>query len=133
MAINKIDLFFVYGTLMSSFDSKNAHILRKYASLLGEASVSGVLYNISWYPGLVTKPASGRVWGELYQIADGSRLWPVLDAYEGVDSSTLSGEEYRRELVEVDFAGEAGLAWTYVYIGPVQGEPIHSGRFKMNM
>lgn len=130
MAMSQIDLLFVYGTLMSSFNDKNSHLLRRYASLLGEASVSGLLYNISWYPGLVRKQTSTKVWGELYHVTDSDHLWPVLDAYEGVDSSTLEGDEYRRELIEVDFAGVARQAWTYSYIGPVQGEPIRSGRFK---
>ena len=130
MAISKIDLLFVYGTLMSSFDGKNTHILRQYASLLGEASTSGFLYNVSWYPGLVREQTRARVWGELYHVKDSDHLWPVLDAYEGVDSSTLEGDEYRRELIEIDFAGVVRQAWTYIYVGPVRGQPIHSGRFK---
>lgn len=125
------DLFFVYGTLMSSFQGGPAIFLRKNARFLGDATCAGYLYRVSWYPGLVLSP-HGRVHGELYQINSTSQslFWPTLDEYEGVDNlSTLCGEEYCRKLIEIEMDGRKREAWTYVYVGEVKGQPIADGRF----
>lgn len=129
MEISNKEFLFVYGTLMSSYNGKCAAQLRKHARLLGTASASGELVMLSWYPGFINKESGKRIWGELYEVIDGSRLWPLIDEYEGVDQSSLVGEEYRREVVEVEFSGNTVAAWVYTYIGATKGEPIPSGRF----
>ncbi len=129
MEINDGELLFVYGTLMSSFEGLHASFLRQHAQLLGEASASGRLVKLTWYPGFIKEPGAGKVWGELYRVKDAKRLWPMLDEYEGVGTQSLAGDEYRRELIEVAFEGSQLQAWTYVYTGSAKGEPIPSGRF----
>lgn len=128
--MKKSDLIFVYGTLMSGFEGPYAVFLRKNADLLGEASCSGYLYRVSWYPGLVLSPEA-LAFGELYKIKESSGItfWATLDEYEGVDPALLVGDEYIRRQVDVRMDGKAFTAWTYLFTGPKKGKPIAGGRF----
>ena len=65
---------FVYGSLMSSSHHPMGDRLRREARLLGDATIEGSLYRISWYPGLVAGGQSGeRVHGEVYALATPAR------------------------------------------------------------
>ncbi|CAD5276533.1 MULTISPECIES: gamma-glutamylcyclotransferase [unclassified Imperialibacter] len=128
--MKKSDLIFVYGTLMSGFEGPCAVFLRKNASLLGEASCSGYLYRVSWYPGLVLSPEA-LAFGELYKIKESSEVtfWATLDEYEGVDPMLLVGDEYIRQQIDVRMDSKMLTAWTYLFTGPKKGKPIAGGRF----
>jgi gamma-glutamylcyclotransferase (GGCT)/AIG2-like uncharacterized protein YtfP len=128
--MKKSDLIFVYGTLMSDFEGPYAVFLRKNADLLGEASCSGYLYHVAWYPGLVLSPEA-LAYGELYKIKESSGVtfWATLDEYEGVDPALLVGDEYIRRQVDVRMDGKVFTAWTYLFTGQKKGEPIAGGRF----
>jgi gamma-glutamylcyclotransferase (GGCT)/AIG2-like uncharacterized protein YtfP len=110
---------FVYGSLMSRAAHPMGDRLRREAKLIGEATLQGRLYAISWYPGAVAceNPAE-RVHGEVYALADPVRALQWLDAYEGIASTRPDSAEYERTERPVRLAsGEEIAAWVYLYRG----------------
>ncbi|MFB8786923.1 gamma-glutamylcyclotransferase family protein, partial [Pasteurella multocida] len=73
---------FVYGTLMSHTRTAKALRLGRAAELIGPATLRGLLYRISWYPGLVE--GDGRVHGEVHRLKDPAASLVWLDAYESI-------------------------------------------------
>ena len=123
---------FVYGSLMSSAGHAMGERLRREARLLGEATIQGRLYKISWYPGAVDAPDAGkRVHGELYALAQPSRALAWLDRYEGIAPGATRSAEYERVERPVRLAsGEEIVAWVYLYRGDVAGRSaVPSGRW----
>ncbi len=123
-------LVFVYGTLRRAC-STGAH--QRYlagAEFIGDASVAGRLYQISYYPALVADAAAGRVRGEVYRLLDEAQLM-ALDDYEECPQPWHCGQEYRREPLAVTLASGATLtAWAYVYQWPLAAQQrIPSGDF----
>ena len=110
---------FVYGSLMSSSRHPMGDRLRREARLLGDATIEGSLYTISWYPGLVAGGQSGeRVHGEVYALATPARALAWLDEYEGLVPGNPNAGEYARVERPVRLAtGETVTAWVYVYRG----------------
>ncbi|SFC76787.1 Uncharacterized conserved protein YtfP, gamma-glutamylcyclotransferase (GGCT)/AIG2-like family [Polaromonas sp. OV174] len=89
---------FVYGTLRRG-ESRDINRLLPVPQWLGSASVSGLLYDLGTYPGLLLG-GPGRVVGEVYAISPA--LERQLDAIEEVWPQQ-SGEYARREvLVQLD-------------------------------
>ena len=104
---------FVYGTLMSHTGSEKAALLGQEADLLGWATIAGLLYRISWYPGLVEGP--GTVHGEVHKLRDPARSLRWLDAYEGIVAGGADSEYERVERrVQLD-TGNGLTAWVYLY------------------
>ncbi|BCU79323.1 gamma-glutamylcyclotransferase family protein [Luteolibacter sp. LG18] len=94
---------FVYGTLRTG--GSNHHRMAG-ATFIAPATVSGRLYRIDWYPGVVLDPEAGLVSGEIYEVDD-SRL-AALDDYEG--------SEYRRvetEALLTDGSSARVLIWEW--------------------
>lgn len=123
---------FVYGTLRSSCNHPMHRKLLRNASLLGNASLSGRLYDLGNYPGLIPgSNARYTVQGELYQLVNPGLLLATLDRYEGCHSRASGPPEYRREILEVnDHSGESCMAWVYVYNWPVKKQQlIRSGDY----
>jgi len=114
---------FVYGSLMSGAGHPMGERLRREARLLGDATIPGLLYRISWYPGLVeTADDHARVHGEAYALNSARPTLKWLDRYEGVASGRLDEQAYAR--VERGVAMAAGgsiTAWVYVYQNSVAG------------
>jgi len=113
-----LDLLFVYGTLRSEFDNRYARLLRKEATLVGRATVSGSIYRVSHYPAFRPEPA-GEVHGELYRLNRPEATLKALDEYEG--------PEYERVIV-----GDASFNqfWIYRYKEPLpESLRISSGDF----
>ena len=110
---------FVYGSLMSTSCHAMGDRLRREARLLGEATVEGRLYRISWYPGLVAGgQPGGRVHGEVYALEAPARALAWLDEYEGLVPGNPSAGEYERiERPALLVTGETITAWVYVYRG----------------
>lgn len=107
---------FVYGTLRRDTQHELARLLAQRARFLGAAAVSGKLYDLGNYPGLVY-PGNGHVIGEVYAID--RPYWESvisqLDEYEGCTPSDPEPHEYRREVVRVQLTnGETLPAWAYV-------------------
>ena len=111
---------FVYGTLKRGF---RLHSFLKKARYLGEATLSGFkMYDLGWYPAIV--PGKGCVQGELYEVD-----WKTLLLIDEVEEE---GEEYRRELLEVELEDGRRLeAFVYVYLGDVSERlEVKSGRWE---
>ena len=125
---------FVYGTLRDDPAHEVFRVLARNAEFIGEATVSGRLYDLGEYPGLVLSPGGpDRVKGELYRLNEstaGSTL-TVLDDYEGMGPSDPLPHEYRRALVTADLAdGRSMTAWAYILDRPSTALPrIMSGDF----
>lgn len=123
------EYLFVYGTLRAAFDGAMARWLRAKARLLGPASITGYLYRVTDYPGLVPGP-DGLVQGDVFMLADAEALLARLDHYEEMSADHPPPHEYRRERVTVQAAGGAVEAWVYVYALDVAGlERIADGDF----
>jgi gamma-glutamylcyclotransferase (GGCT)/AIG2-like uncharacterized protein YtfP len=80
--MNRGDLLFVYGTLRSEFDNRYARLLRKGATLVGRATVSGSIHRVRHFPAYRPEPA-GEVQGELYRLIQPAATLKALDEYEG--------------------------------------------------
>jgi len=123
---------FVYGSLMSRAGHRMGRRLAREARCLGEASLRGRLYTISWYPGLVDAGGEDdRVWGEVFRLDDPARALAWLDAYEGITPGSPARGEYARLQRSVRLATGAELsAWVYVYRRDVAGlRPVPGGRW----
>lgn len=107
------ELVFVYGTLRRGGSN---HFRMSGADLVAEGRVTGKIYRIDWYPGLVLG-GEGRVKGEVYSV-DAAQLLE-LDAFEGLSAGEVEGSEYRRVKADVfrDDGGTIG-AWVWEWIGP---------------
>lgn len=116
---------FVYGTLKKRSE---AHKLLHGARYVGPASVSGALYDLGEYPGLVKKRKNGRsVVGELYDLPNnGAKTLRALDRYEG--------REFIRRRVFVSLpSGRRRAAWTYLLREdpPESARLVKSGRYPL--
>lgn len=128
---------FVYGTLMSRFRHPDAMLLRARARLVGPASVSGALYSLGAYPGLVLaedvgSPASrSLVHGELYALPSIAGLLARLDRYEGCHPDDPEPWPFGRMIAPTTLStGRRYNAWVYAYRGPTAGRVrLASGRF----
>jgi gamma-glutamylcyclotransferase (GGCT)/AIG2-like uncharacterized protein YtfP len=120
------DLLFVYGTLMRGHANPWSRLLWDGAEMLGPARLSGRLFRLGSYPGLV-EPTSPDQWvyGELARLQAPRKLLAQLDGYEGPD--------YRRvlRLVHLTDSGASHEAWVYLYLNAVcDKDQITSGRFQ---
>jgi gamma-glutamylcyclotransferase (GGCT)/AIG2-like uncharacterized protein YtfP len=108
---------FVYGTLLSTAGHRKGARLQREARLIGEASITGRLYRIERYPGLVEdSDPQQRVHGEVYALDDPAGALQWLDAYEGIVPGALDRNEYERVERRVRLAsGEQITAWVYLY------------------
>lgn len=101
-------LLFVYGTLKRGCSN---HVQMAGAAFVGEAvTVPGfTLIDIAEYPGMVARPGSAGVRGEVWSVDD--TCLARLDAFEG----TAEGV-YAREAVALQepFAGHAVEAYLYL-------------------
>lgn len=110
-------LLFVYGTLRRGSSALMAELLAGEATYVGEATVSGILYDTGSFPACV--PATDftqRVHGDVYALRDESAgtLLAQLDQYEGYSPDERFGSLFVREYARVRFDdGSEELAWIY--------------------
>jgi len=110
------DYLFVYGTLMRPFDTSVNRFLRDNSRFAGVATVTGRLYDLGRYPGLVLDEAAGRpITGHVYLLPNPAKVLAVLDRYEGYDPERPESGEYRREFVEAHCAQMKRTCWGYLY------------------
>lgn len=138
---------FVYGTLMST--ARGALGLGPRGRLdlagrvVGAASMSGQLYDLGAYPGLVEaalpraqRGDPGRVSGEIRELDDPEAVFRWLDRYEGIQAGNSLNGDYQRVVREaiLDEGSEARQvlpAWVYVYRGSLAGARlVGSGRWR---
>ncbi len=122
---------FVYGTLMRGSPSPFARLLQSRALFIVEATALGRLYRLGRYPGAVFEgELRCKIHGEIFRLRH-MALLGALDAYEGCRPQDPQPHLFRREIIEVRLEGGSRLrAWSYAFIGKVNGRPeIGSGRF----
>jgi gamma-glutamylcyclotransferase (GGCT)/AIG2-like uncharacterized protein YtfP len=126
---------FVYGSLMSSSGHAMSERLQREARLVGEATITGRLYRISWYPGLVESRDPGeQVHGEVYALQAPDRALAWLDKYEGVVPGNADAADYERVERPVRLAtGDEITAWVYLYRkDPSKLSRIPQGRWSLH-
>ena len=98
---------FVYGTLRRGGSN---HFRMADAELVSTATLSGRLYRLDWYPGVVLDAAGDEIQGEIYDVRP--EQLDELDAFEGM--------EYRRirAVVKTPY-GETFHAWIWEWLMPV--------------
>jgi gamma-glutamylcyclotransferase (GGCT)/AIG2-like uncharacterized protein YtfP len=123
---------FVYGTLMSGFSNPFAELLQQQSEWVGEGTMCGSLYRISWFPGALYQPQSAdRVRGEVYRLRQPDSLLKALDEYEEVLPDEAHSLYLRREVPVCLRSGRTLTCWTYLYNQPVEGlEWVPGGNFK---
>jgi len=110
------EFLFVYGTLRRGANHPMQQAMLRYADFLMEGSVAGQLYSLGAYPALLLREPAYPVLGELYQITEATKLWLLLDQYEGIGPGFIEPYEYRKAQVSVSCAdGQRRLATTYLY------------------
>jgi gamma-glutamylcyclotransferase (GGCT)/AIG2-like uncharacterized protein YtfP len=117
------DLLFVYGTLLLQHNSF-ADYMRKNCTFVSEGKVKGQLYDLGDYPGLTIGNMCGYVYGNLYRMANPTRILKELDFYEGVGETQEQPNLYRRDL-KTTYTNDGQFdAWVYIYNLPVDKRNI---------
>lgn len=113
------ELLFVYGTLRPALAGGWSRDLIADLEVVGEATVSGLLYDLGEYPGMVA--GEGVVQGDLLRISDDERL-AAIDAYEECGGPHAL---YRRAAVAATLAdGTIAAAWAYLFNRPIGEAPV---------
>ena len=124
------DLVFFYGTLMAGFDRRRRAGIDSKLTYVGRGSIAAALFDLGLYPAAV--PATeGRVWGEVYAMADPDTVLAALDDIEGYRPDHPDASLYLRQQTDVQLAdGVVAPAWVYFYNAPLGQAPrIPSGDY----
>jgi gamma-glutamylcyclotransferase (GGCT)/AIG2-like uncharacterized protein YtfP len=96
-------LVFVYGTLRRG--GAGAMSIRFPTSkFIADATVSGSLYDLGAYPGLLLKESNSSVIGEVYEVDD--ETLNKLDDFE-------ASSHYVRKQVEISLDTQRKVCWVY--------------------
>jgi gamma-glutamylcyclotransferase (GGCT)/AIG2-like uncharacterized protein YtfP len=96
-------LVFVYGTLRRG--SAGAMSKRfPNSKFIADAKVSGSLYDLGPYPGLILNESNSSVVGEVYEVDE--KTLNELDEFE-------ASSNYLRKQVEISIGTHRRLCWTY--------------------
>jgi gamma-glutamylcyclotransferase (GGCT)/AIG2-like uncharacterized protein YtfP len=100
--VNK-HLVFVYGTLRRG--GAGAMSIRfPDAKFIADTKVSGSLYDLGAYPGLLLNESTSLVVGEVYEVDD--EILHRLDEFE-------ASSNYWRKEVEISLGTHRSMCWTY--------------------
>lgn len=106
-------LVFVYGTLRRGGSN---HFRMAGAEFITSGSITGRMYRIDWYPGLVLDEAGDEIHGEVFSV--GPELLAALDVFEGLSAGEIEGSEYRRVQTTVVRRNSRTLsAWVWEWLG----------------
>lgn len=106
---------FVYGTLRRGGSN---HFRMTGADFISAGTITGRMYRIDWYPGLVLDESGDEIHGEVYAID--SELLSALDVFEGLSAGEVQGSEYRRiETTVVCQDSRTMTAWVWEWLGIV--------------
>lgn len=109
-------LVFVYGTLRRGGSN---HFRMAGADFVADGTITGRMYRIDWYPGLVLDPAGDEIRGDVYSVEP--ELLSALDAFEGVSAGEVDGSEYRRvQTTVVKQDSQILTAWVWEWLGMVE-------------
>jgi gamma-glutamylcyclotransferase (GGCT)/AIG2-like uncharacterized protein YtfP len=107
------ELVFVYGTLRRGGSD---HFRMASAKFITSGLITGRLYQVSWYPGLVLDDAGDEIAGEVYSVD--SDMLGKLDSFEGISTDDTEGSEYRRVSTNVYHPDGGELtAWVWEWLG----------------
>ena len=121
------DYIMIYGTLMKGYEGYEELSLDDYLTKIDECTVSGVLYDLEDYPGLILKNELGSeasdsvtsIKGEVYRV-DNENIFGKMDEFERYDPNGDS--LYVREMIRLD---DPPLdAWVYVYNRDVEDATV---------
>ena len=108
-------LVFVYGTLR--WGSLGAMSTRfPAAKFIGDAKVSGNLYDLGKYPGLLLNESDSFVTGEVYEVDD--ETLKTLDEFE-------ASSDYWRQQANVFIGTNKSACWVYVPKANPELNPHH--------
>jgi len=108
-------LVFVYGTLRRGGSN---HFRLAGAEFVTAGTITGRMYRIDWYPGLVLDDAGDEIHGEVY-LVDPEQL-AALDLFEGLSAGEITGSEYRRvPTIVVCQDSQTLTAWVWEWCGIV--------------
>jgi gamma-glutamylcyclotransferase (GGCT)/AIG2-like uncharacterized protein YtfP len=96
-------LVFVYGTLRRG-GAGTMSIRFPNSKFIADARVSGSLYDLGAYPGLLANESNSAVIGEVYEVDD-----ETLNRLDDFEASS----NYRRKGVEISLGTQRKLGWTY--------------------
>jgi gamma-glutamylcyclotransferase (GGCT)/AIG2-like uncharacterized protein YtfP len=97
-------LVFVYGTLRRG-GARAMSIRFPNSKFIADAQVSGNLYDLGAYPGLLLGGSDSLVTGEVYEVDD-----EILNKLDEIESATY----YRRKQVEISLGTHRRMCWIYV-------------------
>jgi gamma-glutamylcyclotransferase (GGCT)/AIG2-like uncharacterized protein YtfP len=124
------ELVFFYGTLMAGFDRRRRAGMDGRLTYLGRGSIHAWLFDLGLYPA-ATPASEGRVWGEVYEVAEPAEVLAALDEIEGYRPGHPDRSLYVRSEAAVTMPdGTERTAWVYFYNAPLgQAERITSGDY----
>ena len=96
-------LVFVYGTLRRG-GVRSMSIRFPGAKFIAAAEVSGGLYDLGAYPGLLLDESNSSVVGEVYEVDD-----EILTRLDEIEASSY----YWREQVEISLGAHRRKCWIY--------------------
>jgi gamma-glutamylcyclotransferase (GGCT)/AIG2-like uncharacterized protein YtfP len=96
-------LVFVYGTLRRG-GARPMSVRFPGSKFIADAEVSGSLYDLGAYPGLLLSESDSPLIGEVYEVDD-----EVLNELDDFEAST----HYRRKQVEISVGTRRMAGWTY--------------------
>ncbi|CAN5888661.1 gamma-glutamylcyclotransferase [soil metagenome] len=96
-------LVFVYGTLRRG-GARAMSIRFPSSKFIGDAKVSGSLYDLGAYPGLLLNDSNPSVMGEVYEIDD-----EILSKLDDLEASSY----YWRKQVEISVGIQRRACWIY--------------------
>ncbi len=99
----KKHLVFVYGTLRRGGE-RAMSIRFPTSQFIADAEVSGSLYDLGRYPGLLSNEPHTSVIGEVYEVDD--EILNQLDDFE-------ASSNYLRKQVEISLGTHKRICWTY--------------------
>jgi gamma-glutamylcyclotransferase (GGCT)/AIG2-like uncharacterized protein YtfP len=121
---------FFYGTLRTGFNRTTRAGIDTFLRFAGRASIAGKLFDLGIYPAAV--PASdARVWGEVFEMADPTKVLAALDRIEGYRPAEPDRSLYTRVRVPATLDdGRTEDVWVYFYNAPLGRAPrITSGDY----
>jgi gamma-glutamylcyclotransferase (GGCT)/AIG2-like uncharacterized protein YtfP len=96
-------LVFVYGTLRRG-SARAMSVRFPNSKFVADAKVSGRLFDLGAYPGLLLNESSSLVTGEVYEVDD-----EILNRLDDFESSS----HYLRKQVEISLGADRRIGWTY--------------------
>ena len=96
-------LVFVYGTLRRGGAGAMSTTFAN-SEFIADAKVSGSLYDLGAYPGVLLNESNSLVIGEVYEVDD-----EILNKLDGIEASSY----YWRKQVEISLGTHRRMCWIY--------------------